>query len=166
MQEPSAYGSTKCGACLPYRCNFGFTTKRGTYAHHLKSRLRDKMDHLDDIEKLSNRISRHAHVIFGALYPSAHTFEVVTTCYPREAPGDAGGVGMRESRKDDFYTAKLVAFLGDNFKNCLVLKQSAARPSDKGAIEALWNEIQSCMLDIRPFTTGDGKTWLRPRAAP
>ncbi|KAF2447801.1 hypothetical protein P171DRAFT_470977 [Karstenula rhodostoma CBS 690.94] len=152
MQERSAYGSTNCGACLPYRCHLGFTTQRGTYAHHLKSRLRDKMDHLDDIEKLSNRIARHAHVIYGSTYPSAHTFEVVTTCYPREASGDAG--------------AKLVAFLGDNFKNCLMLKQSGARPSDKGAIEALWSEIQSCMLDLRPFATGDGRTWLRPRVVP
>lgn len=33
----------------------------------------------------------HAHVIYGSTYPSAHTFEVVTTCYSREAPGDAGG---------------------------------------------------------------------------
>jgi hypothetical protein len=56
---------------------------------------------------------------------------------------------MRESRKDNFYTAKLVAFLGDNFKNCLMLKQSGARPSDKGAVEALWNEVQLCMLEIR-----------------
>lgn len=59
------------------------------------------------------------------------------------------GVGMRDSRKDDYYTAKLVAFLGDNFKNCLVLKQSTARSSDKGAVEALWTDVQSCMLEIR-----------------
>lgn len=52
-------------------------------------------------------------------------------------------------RKDDFYTAKLVAFLGDNYKNCLVLKQSGAKPSDKGAIEALWAEVQTSMLEIR-----------------
>ncbi|KAJ4354381.1 uncharacterized protein N0V89_006117 [Didymosphaeria variabile] len=107
------------------------------------------MDHLDEIEKLSNRIARHAHVIYGAAYPSAHTFEVVTTCYPREAPGDAGGGGMREVPKNDFYTAKLVAYLGDNFKNCLVLIQSTPRPSDKGAIEALWGDVQACMLEIR-----------------
>lgn len=95
------------------------------------------------------RFVGHARPLWGWRYPSAHTFDVLTTRYIREAVGDAGGFGLRAERKDDYYVAKLVAYIGDNFKYCIILAQSGAQSSEKVALVTLWTDIQTRMLKLR-----------------